>query len=152
MKAPVSKTGMGVSLSRVRIPASPLYFCKWLFFKQLPPHSLELWQICAKYLGNSRALKRTAMAEPTVNLRHATRNYKPIGFTMLDRVEYESYPIEVRFAHLTSKTIQSLSVHGDPDPGCIFLYDDGSIPCDEEQQNLETYFARLSILLNLQST
>ncbi|MBN3807177.1 hypothetical protein GXB81_29675 [Paraburkholderia sp. Ac-20336] len=72
------------------------------------------------------------------------RDYKPLGTTSPDWVEYETHPSAVRMS-ITAKTAASLSTHGKPDTDRIFLYDDGSSPANGAEQ-MRAYMEKLSRL------
>jgi hypothetical protein len=74
------------------------------------------------------------------------RNYKPIGFTTRDSVDYEPYAI--KFSRLTSTTVAKLSCKGTSDPKAIVLYDDGCVPT-RSTRNMQQYLERLKILAKL---
>lgn len=79
------------------------------------------------------------------------REYKPLGFRTYEHIDYESYPIAVKFKRLTASTIVKLSWKADPDPRCIFLYYDGNIPTDNAK-DMQAYLQRLAILAKLTFT
>jgi len=76
------------------------------------------------------------------------REYKPLGFRTRDHVDYEAYPITVRFARLTPATAAKLSHSGKADTNEIFLYDGGCIPT-KSAEYMRRYFERISILAKL---
>jgi len=76
------------------------------------------------------------------------RDYKPIGFRTTVKLNYEAYPIGVKFRRLTAKTVTKLSWNGSPDTKAIFLYNDGSIPTTSAK-NMQAYLGRLAILSKL---
>ena len=63
-------------------------------------------------------------------------------------LDYEAYPIGVRFKRLTAKTVGKLSWNGSQDAKEIFLYSDGCIPT-KSAKNMQQYFERLEILAKL---
>jgi len=77
------------------------------------------------------------------------RKYKPIGFSPGEFLDYEKYPIRVRFKRLKEKTIRRISVDGDPNDQAIYLYGDGSKPT-QNAKNMRDYLERLSVLMSLQ--
>ncbi len=82
------------------------------------------------------------------------RQYKPVGFTSNEHVDYEALPVSaaIRFsAPLRAATIQKLSIHGEISKGpegteFIFLYDDKRSP----RTDMKGYLARLDRLAGLQ--
>lgn len=59
------------------------------------------------------------------------RQYKPIGFTSRDRVEYETAPGRFQFKSALSEVeVGLLSFNGDSNAKRIQLYNDGCIPTD----------------------
>jgi hypothetical protein len=79
------------------------------------------------------------------------RNYKPIGFRTTAQLDYEAYPIGVKFKRLTAKTVAKLSFKGSSDADAIYLYNDGSIPT-ASAKNMQAYLERLGILAKLKFT
>jgi len=76
------------------------------------------------------------------------RSYKPIGFRTSENLEYEAYPIGVKFKRLTSKTVARLSWKGSQDANAIFLYSDSCIPT-VSAKHMNAYLERLGILAKL---
>jgi hypothetical protein len=76
------------------------------------------------------------------------REYKPIGFSTQEYLDYGRYPIGIRFKGLKERTIRKISVDGDPSDGAIYLYGDGSKPT-QNKENMEDYLERLSVLMSL---
>jgi hypothetical protein len=76
------------------------------------------------------------------------RDYKPIGFRTTAQLDYEAYPIGVKFKGLTAETVAKLSCKGSSDADEIFLYNDGSIPT-KSAENMKAYLERLGILAKL---
>ena len=77
------------------------------------------------------------------------REYKPLGFKTRERVDYEAYPITVKFKRLTPATAAKISFAGKPDTDNIFLYDDGCIPTASPVY-MRQYLERLAHLSKLQ--
>ena len=77
-----------------------------------------------------------------------SREYKPIGFSTDEFLDYGGYPIWIRFNGLKPKTIRKISVDGDPSDRAIYLYGDGSKPT-QNKENMEDYLERLSVLMSL---
>ena len=76
------------------------------------------------------------------------REYKPIGFKTRDRVDYEKYPIAVKFKRFTAKTAATLSWSGSANVNSIFLYNDGCVPT-KGAKNMRDYLKKLEILAKL---
>jgi hypothetical protein len=77
------------------------------------------------------------------------RNYKPVGFNTSTWVNYEDYPIKIKFKRLTSLTVSKISYNNDPNIDKIFLYNDGCVPT-ASAKNMNAYLNRLKILASLQ--
>ena len=76
------------------------------------------------------------------------REYKPIGFQTSSWIDYETYPIAVRFTRMTKATARRLSFEGSEDLNSIALYNDGCVPT-ASAAHMKAYLKRLSILANL---
>jgi hypothetical protein len=76
------------------------------------------------------------------------RDYKPIGFRTSAHVDYEAYPIGVKFKRLAAATVAKLSWNGSRDAEAIFLYNDGCVPTTNAK-NMERYLERLKLLAKL---
>ena len=76
------------------------------------------------------------------------REYKPIGFRIAERINYEDYPILVEFKGLTKNVIAQLSCDGSEITSQIFLYNDGSVPTDSAT-NMSSYLKKLGLLAKL---
>lgn len=76
------------------------------------------------------------------------REYKPVGFCTGKWINYEEYPVLVRFEGLTKKEAAKISFSGDADIDKIVLYNDGCIPTSGEKA-MASYLARLEILAGL---
>ena len=79
------------------------------------------------------------------------RDYKPIGFRTSACLDYEAYPVGVKFKRLTAKTVEKLSYKGSVDADAIYLYNDGCIPTESEK-NMREYLERLAVLAKLKFT
>lgn len=90
-------------------------------------------------------LKRTADGRYAV----LNRRYKPIGFGTMEWVNYEDYPILIKFKRLTAPTIIKLSSYGDPNADEIFLYSDKCIPT-RSAAHMRAYLDRIALLAKLQ--
>jgi hypothetical protein len=76
-------------------------------------------------------------------------NYKPLGFATNDFLQYEDYPIEVKFRGLTKIIAAKLSWKESGDVEKIFLYNDGCIPTVSEE-HMKKYLKKLKILAKLE--
>lgn len=78
------------------------------------------------------------------------RDYKPLGFTSKKNVDYDDYPIAVRFKRLTDATLINLSWENRPpdDEGRTWLYADSCIPT-RSTKNMREYMNRLERLAKL---
>ena len=61
------------------------------------------------------------------------RHYKPLGFLTNDWVDYEAYPVVMKFKGLTPKVAAKLSYKGSEDLAMIYLYNDGCVPTNSAQ-------------------
>lgn len=77
------------------------------------------------------------------------RNYKPLGFTSREHVDYADYPVAVRFKRMTEKKAAALSFEGSTDLDFIYFYNDGCIPT-ASAANMKAYLARLAILAKME--
>jgi hypothetical protein len=77
------------------------------------------------------------------------RNYKPIGFRTAAQLDYEAYPVGVKFKRLTAATVAKLSIDGSDSTDAIYLYNDSAIPT-RSAQHMRQYLERLGILAKLQ--
>lgn len=74
------------------------------------------------------------------------RRYKPLGFAATERVDYDAYPIRFKFKRaLSAAQVMALSYKGDPNPECIYLYNDGCVPTTSSA-DWKAYSARLERL------
>jgi hypothetical protein len=74
------------------------------------------------------------------------RRYKPLGFATTEWVDYDAFPIRFKFKRaLSAAQVAALSYKGDPDPQCIYLYNDGCVPTDSAA-HWTAYSARLERL------
>ena len=76
------------------------------------------------------------------------REYKPIGFQTREWVDYEKYPIAVKFKRFTAKTAARLSWEGCSDLQTIFLYNDSGVPT-RSAKNMQDYLERIEVLARL---
>ena len=76
------------------------------------------------------------------------RNYKPVGFTTSEHLNYEDFPVAVKFKGLTAKTAAKLSYKGSEELDCIYLYNDGTVPT-ASAANMTAYLNRLGLLAKL---
>src|ERR1700735_1310186 len=88
------------------------------------------WRIQIMPSSESRCIHFPYCIKKLANGHHVVlnRDYKPLGFKTTEHVDYEAYPIGVKFAGLTAKTAKKLSWEGSPKTDEIFLYNDGCIP------------------------
>jgi hypothetical protein len=74
------------------------------------------------------------------------RRYRPVGFTGLDRVDYETFPGRFKFKRaLSAAQIKTLSCKGDPNPERIYIYEEGCVPT-ASAAHWKAYSARLERL------
>ena len=74
------------------------------------------------------------------------RRYKPVGITRTDWIDYEAYPVSMRFKRaLSVAQIRALDCRGRESRDVIYLYDDGSIPT-QSAAAWAAYSARLARL------
>ena len=76
------------------------------------------------------------------------RHYKPLGFLTNDWVDYEAYPVVMKFKGLTPKVAAKLSYKGSEDLAMIYLYNDGCVPTNSAQ-HMQVYLQRLAVLTKL---
>lgn len=76
------------------------------------------------------------------------RRYKPIGITRKDHVDYEEYPVRVRFKRLTAVTARALDHAGRENLDAIYLYNDGCVPTASDA-DWTAYSRRLQRLAGL---
>jgi hypothetical protein len=73
------------------------------------------------------------------------RDYKPLGFKTLDRINYADYPICVKIKGLTPVRARKLFVYEGKDPVTFYLYNDATVPI-HSKKNMEAYLAKLAVL------
>ena len=74
------------------------------------------------------------------------RRYKPLGFAATERVDYDAYPIRFKLTRPWGPPrARPLSYKGDPNPECIYLYNDGCVPTTSSA-DWKAYSARLERL------
>lgn len=86
------------------------------------------------------------------------REYKPLGFNTNERVEYEKYPVFVRYKALTEAKLQKLACPKEDtirrnekgEIRMIWFYSDGTNPKDSPKY-WNDYFERIKILSSLKS-
>lgn len=76
------------------------------------------------------------------------RNYKPVGFTTREHLDYASYPVAVRLEGLNQLVASKLFHCGSTSLDEIWLYDDGSIPT-RSSENMDAYLERLKIFAEM---
>jgi hypothetical protein len=101
-------------------------------------------------LNEIRALHLPYCLERRTDGRYVilNRRYKPLGFTTREHVNYDAYPIAVKFKRLTRVTAARLSVRGSEDLEKIWLYDDATVPTGSAR-NIRQYLERLKLLMSL---
>jgi len=77
------------------------------------------------------------------------RDYKPVGFNTRAWVNYEGYPIRLKFRGLTPSVAEKLAWDGRPMPGAIFLYADCCAPY-RKTAHMDAYLERLRLLMSLE--
>lgn len=79
------------------------------------------------------------------------RNYKPIGLTSSDWVDYDAHPAEACIANITSAQAKKISYCGSPEcADTIYLYNDGCVPTDSKK-NMDAYLARVAVVMKLKT-
>jgi hypothetical protein len=76
------------------------------------------------------------------------RDYKPLGFNVREWSKYSEYPILHKLKGLTPEIAAQISHERKPDNTYIYLYDDGTVPTDSEE-NMKNYMERLELLMQL---
>lgn len=77
------------------------------------------------------------------------RNHKPVGFRTDSHIEYDEFPVAVKFLGLGPETAKKLSVHNDPNLSRIYLHDGAKKAPAYGGEALEAYIKRLRILMDL---
>jgi hypothetical protein len=77
------------------------------------------------------------------------RDYKPVGFNTSKGISYKEYPIIHKVKGLTPEIAAKISHENDPGLNSIYLYHDGSVPTDSDE-NMEEYEKRLKLLNQLE--
>jgi|SRR5690606_18048821 len=72
------------------------------------------------------------------------REYKPLGF-LGGLHNYGDYPIAMNIQGLTARVADKISCNPNPDPNCIYLYNDGCVPTHSDD-NMADYLRRLAVL------
>jgi len=79
------------------------------------------------------------------------RNYKPVGTTSKDWVDYDSHPDRVALDGRTLAALRRVAVNVIPaepgDPEVIYFYDDSSMPT-EGDAHWASYAKAISVLMN----
>ncbi|MFD0724573.1 hypothetical protein [Lysobacter brunescens] len=77
------------------------------------------------------------------------RNYKPLGVTSKEWVDYDNHPDRIAINARTISALRKLAIYDIPDmpddPGLFFFYNDGSIPT-ESPANWNRYAKILQLL------
>lgn len=76
------------------------------------------------------------------------REYKPLGFTKRDHVDYGDYPIAMKLKGMTAKKAAALDVDGRANLDWIYFYNDGCIPTDSAA-HMHAYLGRLAALAKM---
>jgi len=80
------------------------------------------------------------------------RDYKPVGMTGDQWLNYTDYPSRVTLKKLGPATREKLSIHGNghaDDNNRIYFYDDGTAPLLSEK-DMNAYMRKLEILMRLE--
>ncbi len=72
------------------------------------------------------------------------RNYKPLGYTKEEWVEYEQYAVPLKISVTEKKKISFDRTTGDT----IWLYNDGCVPTSSSE-DMQAYSKRLEVLSKL---
>lgn len=79
------------------------------------------------------------------------RNYKPLGVTSKEWVDYNAHPDRLVLHSRTVAAIAKAAVHviadRPSDPGIVYLYDDATIPT-ESAANWTAYARRLALVMH----
>lgn len=78
------------------------------------------------------------------------REYKPLGFSDGRHVNYEDYPIAVKYK-ISKVTAKKISYDGSENTDRIYLYNDGCLP-ERSKKNMDSYLEKLRILAKFQRT
>lgn len=78
------------------------------------------------------------------------REYKPLGFRVIEHIEYGKYPISARIPEITPELAVKISWNESPNTDKIFLYNDKTNPVSSDE-NMEAYLAKLAILATLKA-
>ena len=73
------------------------------------------------------------------------REYKPLGWTSKDWVNYADFPIGLHLKGMTAKKAAALSWDCSPGLERIYLYNDGCVPTDSAAK-MTAYCKRLALL------
>lgn len=77
------------------------------------------------------------------------REYKPLGWTKKNWVNYADYPIGLALKGMTERKAAALDCAGRANLERIYLYNDGCIPTDSTA-HMTAYFKRLGLLAKMQ--
>ena len=77
------------------------------------------------------------------------REYKPLGWTEKDWVDYADYPIAMKLKGMTAKKAASIDWASRENIERIYLYNDGCIPTDSAA-HMKAYCERLAKLAKMQ--
>ena len=104
-------------------------------------------------LGDFRSVFLPYCIEKQTDGRYAVlnREYKPVGFCTRDHIQYDKYPVLVKFKRFTKATAAKLSWEGKGDVERIFLYNDGCVPTASASA-MRKYLDKLTILARIAVT
>lgn len=88
------------------------------------------------------------MKQPDGRYAVLNREYKPVGFYTNDFVQYEEFPVLVKFKGLTKAKVAKVSYSGSDNMDRIYLYNDGCVPT-HTKKDMQAYLARLELLAKL---
>ena len=79
------------------------------------------------------------------------RNYKPIGMTTNEWVDYEAHPADMCIAKITPAQASKINYNGKPEyEDTIYLYTDGCVPTDSKKY-MDEYLARVALVMKLKT-
>jgi hypothetical protein len=79
------------------------------------------------------------------------RNYKPVGSTTSDWVDYDAHPADTCVESISSVQAMKISYNSSPNnKGTIYLYDDGCVPT-KSKKDMDAYLGRIAFLMKLKT-
>ena len=101
-------------------------------------------------LGDFRSifLPYCIVKQPDGRYAVLNREYKPVGFNTDDLVQYEDFPVLVKFKSFTKAKATKISYAGSDDLDRVYLYNDGCVPT-QSKENMQAYLARIELLAKL---